>query len=248
MMMPRLDFNTGGIEWSPESSPELVSAYAQRLTSRRKRLGFSQRDLSRLMGVSVNTIQSYETGSLPRGEHFLNLARVLQCSLDWLVGLGGEGLSWPIMVDEGESRTTSLGPAPEAPRSWVFPPFLERGTGEDNHQLRVGTPISFERKWLTSLVSEAAQARLIWVKGPAMQPTYTDGDLLLVDTGQKQVYQGQPYAIRIDDNILVNRVEMRPGGICRIVSDNRDIAPPYEVDNEQMEVLGQVVWCGGLTR
>ena len=250
--MSRSDFISGGIDWSPEASPELVSAYAQRLTGRRKRLGFSQRDLARLMRVSVNTIQSYETGSLPRGEHFLNLARVLQCSLDWLVGLGGESLSWQIMVEDDEFRQAGSPPSAarsvrEAPRSWVFPLFLELENGE-SLSFRPGTPISFERKWLTALIEEAAQARLVWVKGPAMQPTYNDGDLLLVDTGQRQVYQGQAYAIRLGENLLVNRVEIRPGGIYRIVSDNRDIALPYEVEAEQVEVLGQVVWCGRLTR
>ena len=249
--MPKFDFNSGVLDWSPEASPELVSAYARRLTGRRKRLGFSQRDLARLMGVSVNTIQSYEAGSLPRGEHFLNLARVLQCSLDWLVGLGGEGLSWPVMAEEDDSRpahSPTAGPAWDAPRSWVFPPFLER-ENEDDASLspRNWTPISFERKWLTDLVAELSQARLVRVKGPAMRPTFNDGDLLLVDTGQRQVYQGQTYAIRLADSLQVNRVEIRPGGIYRIISDNRDIVPPYEVEAGQVEVLGQVVWCGRLT-
>lgn len=244
--MPRFDFNSGGIDWSPEASPELVSAYARRLIGRRKRLGLSQRDLARLMGVSVNTIQSYESGCLPRGEHFLNLARVLQCSLDWLVGLGGEDLSWPIMAEDDEYRAAAR-PAREAPRSWVFPSFLEREAGEEGSS-RTGTPISFERRWLTDLIAEAPQARLVWVRGPAMQPTYNDGDLLLVDIGQRQVYQGQAYAIRLGDCLLVNRLEIRPGGVYRIVSDNRDIAPPYEVEAGQVEVLGQVVWCGRPTR
>jgi DNA-binding XRE family transcriptional regulator len=248
--MPRFDVRSGRIDWSPEASPELVSADAQRLISRRKRLGFSQRDLSRLMGVSVNTIQSYEAGNLPRGEHFLNLARVLQCSLDWLVGLGGEGLSWPVMNDDDDSRLSpAAGPGRAAPSSWVFPSFLERGTGEDGSlSSRMGLPVSFERKWLAGLVAETGQARLVWVKGPAMRPTYHDGDLLLVDTGQRQVYQGQAYAIRLDDRLMVSRVEIRPGGRCRIVSDNREIVPPYEVEAGQVEVLGQVVWCGHLTR
>jgi len=201
------------------------------------------------MGVSVNTIQSYETGSLPRGEHFLNLARVLQCSLDWLVGLGGEGLSWPILVETDETASSpAVGPGRQAPRSWVFPPFLERGGGEESTLIpRSGTPVSFERKWLSALIADVIQARLVWVKGPSMRPTYTDGDLLLVDLGQRRIYQSQAYAIRLDGALLINRVEVRPGGICRIVSDNRDIAPPYEVEAGQLEVLGQVIWCGRLT-
>ncbi|MDR2827756.1 MAG: helix-turn-helix domain-containing protein [Candidatus Adiutrix intracellularis] len=75
--MTSTDFSKDGINWSHKSVPGLICAYAQRLTNRRKRLGFSQRDLANLVNVSVNTIQSYESGCLPRGEHFLNLARSL---------------------------------------------------------------------------------------------------------------------------------------------------------------------------
>jgi hypothetical protein len=201
-----------------------------------------------MMGVSVNTIQSYETGSLPRGEHFLNLARVLQCSLDWLVGVGGEGLAWPIMVDADEIRPlpSTPGKVPDAPRSWVFPAFLELGGGGENRPPS-GMPVSFERGWLAAIIGDVTQARLVWVKGPAMRPTYNDGDLLLVDMGQRQIYQGQVYVIRLDDCLLVNRLEIRPGGIHRIVSDNREIAPPYEVEASQLEVLGQVAWRGQRT-
>jgi hypothetical protein len=203
-----------------------------------------------MVDVSVNTIQSYESGSLPRGEHFLNLARVLQCSLDWLVGLNGSDLSWPITVDDDDHPALQTsGPAREAPRSWIFPSFLEMATpGGERNPPRPQAPVSFERKWLSLIIPDVNNARLLWAKGPAMQPTFADGDLLLVNIGQRQVYQGQTYAIRLDGCILVNRVEIRPRGIYRIVSDNRDIAPPYEIEAGQMEVLGQVVWSSHLTR
>jgi len=237
-----------GINWSPEASPELVSAYAQRLINRRKRLGLSQRDLAKMVDVSVNTIQSYEQGSLPRGEHFLNLARSLQCSLDWLVGLNTGGLSWPTTVDDDDHMAVhASGPNWEAPRSWVFPPYLEI-EGVESERPRQQAPVSFERKWLSALIPDVNNARLLLAKGPAMQPTFSDGDLLLVNVGQRQIYQGQAYAIRLDGCLLVNRVEIRPGGIYRIVSDNREIAPPYEIEANQMEVLGQVVWSSHMAR
>lgn len=243
-------FSKNGVNWSPESSPELVSAYAQRLINRRKRLGLSQRDLAKMVDVSVNTIQSYESGSLPRGEHFLNLARSLQCSLDWLVGLNNGGLSWPTAVDDDDHLSVRSGGATwEAPKSWVFPPFLELEIGENEEAApRPQAPVSFERKWLTTLIPDVSNARLLIAKGPAMQPTFSDGDLLLVNVGQRQIYQGQAYAIRLDGCLLVNRVEIRPGGIYRIVSDNRDIAPPYEIQANQLDVLGQVVWSSHMAR
>ena len=238
------------IDWSEKVSPELISAYAQRLIGRRKRLGLSQRDLAKMVDVSVNTIQSYESGCLPRGEHFLNLAKSLQCSLDWLVGLTSGALSWPTLVGDDEHFTVQAsGPAWEQPRSWVFPPFLELNeeTPEQN-MFRGHPPVGFDYKWLFSLVPDPDNARLLQAKGPAMQPTFADGDLLLVNIGQRQIYQGQAYAINLDGCLLVNRVEIRPGGIYRIVSDNRDIAPPYEIETGQMEVLGQIVWSSHTTR
>lgn len=242
-------FSKTGINWSTEASPDLVNAYAHRLINRRKRLGLSQRDLAKMVDVSVNTIQSYESGSLPRGEHFLNMARSLQCSLDWLVGLNTGGLSWPTTVDDDDHMSVrSTGPNWEAPRSWVFPPFLELEGAESDSNYRPQAPVSFERKWLSALIPDVGSARLLLSKGPAMQPTFSDGDLLLVNIGQRQIYQGQSYAIRLDGCLLVNRVEIRPGGIYRIVSDNRDIAPPYEIEANQMEVLGQVVWSSHIAR
>lgn len=234
-----------GINWSPEASPDLVAAYAQRLINRRKRLGLSQRDLAKMVDVSVNTIQSYESGSLPRGEHFLNLARSLQCSLDWLVGLNTGGLSWPTNTEDDAPIAGSEGTVWEAPRSWVFPPFLEMN---EECPPQGQPPVSFERKWLSAIIANVHNARLLVAKGPSMSPTFSDGGLLLVNIGQKQIYQGQAYAIKLDGCLLVNRVEIRPGGIYRIVSDNCEIAPPYEIESSQMEVLGQVVWSSHMAR
>lgn len=246
--MDTYSFEKNGINWSPEAANDLVAAYANRLITRRKRLALSQRDLAKMVDVSVNTIQSYESGSLPRGEHFLNLARSLQCSLDWLVGLNTGGLSWPTTVDEDDHIGISErggGHSWEPPRSWVYPPFLELELqdGEKNNSPRQQAPVSFERKWLSSIIFDVNDARLLQAKGPSMQPTFADGDLLLVNIGQRRIYQGQAYAISLDGCLLINRVEIRPGGIYRIVSDNRDIAPPYEIGADQFEVLGQVVWC-----
>ncbi len=202
-----------------------------------------------MVNVSVNTIQTYESGSLPRGEHFLNLAKSLQCSLDWLVGLSSGGLSWPTTVDESDHLAVNAsGGSWEPPRSWVYPPFLELENGGAENMPKPLAPVSFDRKWLASLIPNVNDARLLTAKGPAMQPTFADGDLLLVNIGQKQIYQGQAYAITLDGCLLVNRVEIRPGSVYRIVSDNREIAPPYEIEASQLKVLGQIIWSSHMAR
>jgi transcriptional regulator with XRE-family HTH domain len=59
--------------------------FAARLRSRREFLRFSQENLASLVSVSNTTIQNYEAGQYPKGEHAIALARVLDCSLDWLL-------------------------------------------------------------------------------------------------------------------------------------------------------------------
>ena len=236
-----------GITWSMEASPELVQAYANRLISRRKRMGLSQRDLAKMVEVSVNTIQSYESGFLPRGEHFVNLARALHCSLDWLVGLNGGGLSWPTTCEnEALNAIGQGGPNWEAPRSWVYPPYLEEPGIDPTHMPPAS--VSFERNWLSMLVPDPNNARLLTVRGPSMQPTFVDGDHVLVDIGMTQVYQGQIYVISIDGYYMINRLETRPGGIYRVISDNTAIAPPYEIEANKVTVVGKIAWNGRSVR
>jgi transcriptional regulator with XRE-family HTH domain len=64
------------------------------LKTRRAAFGLTQRQLAAKVGVTVTTIQNYESGRLPKGEHLISLARALACSADELLGMA------PSMADE----------------------------------------------------------------------------------------------------------------------------------------------------
>lgn len=222
--------------------------YTKRLMERRKMLRLSQKELAKIVGVSVNTIQSYETGNLPRGEHFLALAKALGCSLDWLSGLDA---SFSDMLDTGclsgdnivgDQRAIWGYARPGGSLNYITLPTFEED--QDSLAANEAATITFDRTWLARVATAPGNVRLVFVDGPCMSPTLLDGDMVLVDLGRNTVRQGRLYALNIDGNILINRLESRPGGILRIVSDNRDIAPPYEVDAEQVRVLGHVFWLG----
>lgn len=60
----------------------------RRLKDRRIALGLSQLDLEERSGVSQNSISRYESGgSEPTAEGLRRLARALEVSIDWLLGL-----------------------------------------------------------------------------------------------------------------------------------------------------------------
>lgn len=69
----------------PEYSSEMV---ARNLKIERTKRGWSQEDLAKKSGVSVNSIARYESkATMPKLENILKLARAFGCSIDSIVGL-----------------------------------------------------------------------------------------------------------------------------------------------------------------
>ncbi len=59
-----------------------------RVSQRRKEMGFSQEKLAELLNVSQNQVSKYERGeSEASTETLVSLARVLDTTTDWLLGL-----------------------------------------------------------------------------------------------------------------------------------------------------------------
>lgn len=64
----------------------------ERIKERRKQLGYSQHELSNLTGISHMQISRYEQNvNQPTSEVIVTLAKVLNISTDWLLGLTDEG-------------------------------------------------------------------------------------------------------------------------------------------------------------
>jgi transcriptional regulator with XRE-family HTH domain len=59
--------------------------FASRLRLKREEAGLTQQDLATKIGVSLTSIQNYEAGRIPRGEHLVALSRELSCSIDWIL-------------------------------------------------------------------------------------------------------------------------------------------------------------------
>lgn len=83
---------------------------AARIKERRKQLGLSQVDLAHLVNISQTQISKYELGqNLPTADILVTLARVLQTSIDWLVGESGVVGNLPNdSLSEAERQLLSL--------------------------------------------------------------------------------------------------------------------------------------------
>lgn len=56
-----------------------------RLKNARETAGISQKELGRLVGVSSNTVQSWEKDTYPKSDAIVALSNILGCSIDWLL-------------------------------------------------------------------------------------------------------------------------------------------------------------------
>jgi transcriptional regulator with XRE-family HTH domain len=68
-----------------------MTSFGRRVRAARRERGLSQEGLARLVDTSKNSVQNWErTGTLPRCETVAAIARVLDVSSDYLLGLSDE--------------------------------------------------------------------------------------------------------------------------------------------------------------
>ncbi len=78
-----------------------------------------------------------------------------------------------------------------------------------------------------------------WVNvlGDSLVEIIGDGDMILIDRGQRDIISGKIYLIGINDEVLIKRLEMRPGGNVLIKSYD-----PFEAGLDDIRILGRVIW------
>lgn len=87
------------------------------------------------------------------------------------------------------------------------------------------------------------------VAGDSMSPTLTDGDLIMINTQDRDARTGLVYLLRLgrgeDSELMVKRLERRPGNILLLRSDNpdyEDIPAAMDGAEGEIEIFGRMVW------
>jgi len=213
--------------------------FALRLKKQRKDLGLSQRRLSEQVGISMKTIQKYEYGDVPKGSNLVSLSRALGCSIDWLLLGADPGIS--------ESREGEALYRANEPEMVMIPRVLARlnaGGGSLETSGGVEGRHGFRYDWIRQK-GKPSQMVLMDVSGDSMSPEIKDGDTVLIDRGQTNIYIGKIYAVSIGQEITVKYVERVPDKVI-LRSANRawnDIEVDIRGDlGESVKILGRVIW------
>lgn len=206
----------------------------------------SVRHFARLCGMSESAVRQYLTGrSEPNMSALTGIARAAGVRIDWLVTGNG-----PIRLDTVDTSSAGYLTVRCANKDYI------RLSRQDipAHHLNSGTQnlitedtLMFQADWLRKeLGADPSALLLVSSRDDSMEPTISQGDLLLVDMSQK-VSNDALYAILFNNMLMVKRIQLllHDKMHLQIISDN----PAYKTqilpaDTDAIQIVGRVVWGG----
>lgn len=89
------------------------------------------------------------------------------------------------------------------------------------------------------------ELKFIHAHGESMAPTFSDGDVLLVDVGSRDPSSMEGvYVLEVRGQLYIKRVRIRMDGAMEVSSDNINIKTVDVLNGDhQLNVLGRVVWA-----
>lgn len=189
--------------------------------------GVSLSALSRMIGKNASYLQQFVRKGSPRRLEELDRRRLARF----------------FGVDERE-----LGKTGEiSSEGWLDVPRLAVGASAGGGAL-AGEEVAFDTirfssRWLRALGLNPEMLSVIAVTGDSMEPTLRDGDEILVDRTVRPLQDGI-HVVRLDDTLMVKRVETGRGGGITLLSDNPAYRP-IDCAPGEAQVVGRVVWKGG---
>jgi len=192
------------------------------------------------LGISHQVLKNWET----RGVSLLGLMashNIWGCNPDWIQT--GEGNMF-----ERQEAINSAETEERDDKSFVNVPRLSVKAGMGK---RIAAPehefvtdlMSISRSWLTQNVAITSHTNLSIISGigDSMSPTFTDGDILLVDTGVCEFRVDAIYVFSIDNELFIKRLQRLPGGVYKAISDNH-MYEAFEL-NHDFKIHGRVIYA-----
>ncbi len=206
---------------------------ADRIQERLSNLGMSQRELAERVGLSQVSVHKLTSGKTESSRRIVEIAKALSCSPDWLQS----GIKPASTVSFAETQFVKIP---------ILDVELAAGVGTriDMEEVTDWVPIS--QDWIYANRLPESHLVVVRVSGDSMSPRLQDGDMLLVNTAEKQPMSGKVYAIANGDELRVKRLIKQMRGSWVISSDNKhdpayqdELVPPHEFT--QLRVVGRVI-------
>lgn len=223
---------------------------AERLKKIRGILKVNQKEMAALLGINNRTYENYEKAVNPPGWDACQALVKMGYNANWL--LTGEGeikLGW--VSYESPDGFKLAGATAEAGEGFVQVPRYEvkasAGGGAMIHSEQIVDHLAFRSDWVRNALGVAVSSLvLINVIGDSMEPTLSEGDLILINKSVDGIGDNAVYVLRYDGKLIVKRIQRMFDGSVIIKSDNSMYGPETIKGDlvNGLDVVGRVVWCG----
>ena len=163
--------------------------------------------------------------------------------------LNGKGMTKNLaLINALETIGYRLLPPDEKLEDYALLPKVEAQPGAGSSLIISGEVdgyYAFRQDFLGRESISASKSVLMTVRGDSMMPTISQGDTVLVDQSDRELFDGRIYVFTLVDELKIKRIIKSAKGII-LRSDNAaypdDIVTPDQVDS--LIVHGRVRWIG----
>jgi transcriptional regulator with XRE-family HTH domain len=214
-------------------------------------------EMAEKLNVSTTTIVNYESGRrLPDVDFLIAFAEATGEDFLFWLGLriaesrsaGAEAVK--ALLDKANIALGSS--AGTKGRSFISLPLYDIRDAANihsasGHERVADEMLQFSTTWIQrELNATPSDLFLILVDDESMEPTLRPGDTILLDKRATTADREGIYMLKMEGVPLVKRLQILPGGIVKVVSDN----PAYEtftirlsdINGRNIAILGRVVW------
>lgn len=212
------------------------------------------RRVSRILGkrVTAQSIQYLADANRPKpatsSRNTTAIAEAAGVDVKWLT----QGIGAPEHVPQVTDHRLAYLATPAADQDHLDLPHFNamasagRGRFPPDYD-EVVDRMTISSPWLRRNVSYTSLNNLavLTAYGDSMEPTFSGGDPVLVDTGVREVKVDAVYVLLRDDELFIKRVQRQLDGGLKIISDNKNYESQV-LDNgarARLEVLGRVIYC-----
>ena len=223
-----------------------MSEIKDRLREARRSKGLSQAGLSKLLGVSQASIAAIEAGRNKRPTNLVSIAKALDVSPYWLeTGKEDKEIvsnATPLgKIEEWDNDTPLSEDDCEAPLYKEIKLSAGNGFADDIEDYN-GYKLRFSRNTLRKHGINPADVVCVMADGDSMEPVFPSGATLGIDTGSKNIRDGQIYAINHGGLLRTKILHKLPENKVRIRSYNQSEYPDEEASLDDLSVIGRVFW------
>lgn len=210
---------------------------AARIREARERVGLTQGELAEKVGTTQQNIAKLESGKSQRSGYLGRIAQECGVAYTWLETGLGEMAAVEVAAERHDDISIPV---------YDFAGSMGPGRALPDHDTVTGF-LRLSAQWVRRNLTYTSPDKLavITAYGDSMEPTFCDGDILIVDRGIADLRIDAVYVLDFAGEVFIKRVQRRPQGGIMLRSDN-SLYEPVVIDQSDLDalrVLGRVLWA-----